>query len=748
MVGKLHSAVAVSLLLASLPPALAQLRVEDPPRVQPETPRTKEENDRLEAQKLYGVALLHEKSHRLIQAIKTYEQARKLDPQSSAILKALIPLYISVERTDDALEACQAALKLNPDDHEVLLTGGRLLNDLGRRKEALEMLGRAAKSPGLKDQPGERAQVLHEMGGVCEKAEDWAGAESACRSLAALLDNPKELLDTGDFTKEEVQKKAADTHERLGRLCLKQGKSEQAVADYKKALELDPARSNRLTLNLAQVCLARGQNDEALAQIAVYVQTKPDSREPYEVLATALRRLKRDRDIVTVLENLLKEDKDNVALKLVLGQECGRAAQAQKAEAIYTDLLQKTPTPEMYRGLFELYKGDPKAGEKVLHRLDKAIDAANPEEEGKDGDAEQAAHARAMLAALRDDGELVKALLSQAQARLTGGVKISHATRSSLAILAARTKQLDVAEQLYRNCLSGLRGRARQEQEHEVYGGLLDVLSRAHKHAEVIKVCQQGLEHAQNTSRVLFHVHMAEAYLAMDKSEEALKAIDTGVNEANDKSRLYLRRVRADMLTQAGKHDDAIAECQALLKEYNQDKDVRKVRLSLGHAYAAAKRYDEAEKQSRLLLELDPTDATAHNDLGYHLAERGKNLAEAEQLVRKAIDLDRKQRTAGTGLSLAADQDNAAYVDSLGWVLFKQGKFAEARKELEKAVALVDGEDPVLWDHLGDTYFRLGEKARAREAWKKSLALYDAGHRRKGDGRYKDIQDKLRLLEP
>jgi len=161
--------------------------------------------------------------------------------------------------------------------------------------------------------------------------------------------------------------------------------------------------------------------------------------------------------------------------------------------------------------------------------------------------------------------------------------------------------------------------------------------------------------------------------------------------------------------------------------------------------YSAAKDYAKAEEQLQILLENDANDATANNDLGYQWAEQGKNLEQAEKLIRKAIELDRKQRVTGTVLGTDADRDNAAYVDSLGWVLFRRGRLDAARKELEKAVALPEGvEDPTVWDHLGDVCFRLGDKAKAKEAWTKAVELYEVAHERMIDDRYKEIKEKLK----
>jgi Flp pilus assembly protein TadD len=81
-------------------------------------------------------------------------------------------------------------------------------------------------------------------------------------------------------------------------------------------------------------------------------------------------------------------------------------------------------------------------------------------------------------------------------------------------------------------------------------------------------------------------------------------------------------------------------------------------------------------------------------------------------------------------------------------VLFRRGKLADARRELEKAASLPGGDDdPVVWDHLGDVCFRLKDTDAAARAWRKSLECFEHGRRKKTDPRIDDIRQKLRLLE-
>jgi Flp pilus assembly protein TadD len=278
------------------------------------------------------------------------------------------------------------------------------------------------------------------------------------------------------------------------------------------------------------------------------------------------------------------------------------------------------------------------------------------------------------------------------------------------------------------------------------------VLALAHKNEDIIKVCNDGLQRARSTNRVLFLRELAQAHMALGHVRESLIAADDAVKAAGTReSVLYCRLARAQLFSQAEKHERAIAECQELLKDYNQPGDVHTIRSVLSALCSAAHQYDEAEKQLALILKDDPDDATANNDLGYLLADRNTKLEEAEKRIRKALELDRRQRDSNksTRLTLDGDRDNAAFVDSLGWVLFRKGDWSGARRELKKATSLPTGaEDPVVWDHLGDVYFRLKEVEKAGSAWRTAVELYESGGHRRPDERYREIKLKLQRLGP
>ncbi|HKQ46870.1 MAG TPA: tetratricopeptide repeat protein [Phycisphaerae bacterium] len=145
------------------------------------------------------------------------------------------------------------------------------------------------------------------------------------------------------------------------------------------------------------------------------------------------------------------------------------------------------------------------------------------------------------------------------------------------------------------------------------------------------------------------------------------------------------------------------------------------VRGSLVRIYQLMGREDQAAQQLEEILKTLPPDSGQpgapffdrfvgiNNDLGYTWADAGRRMDEAEKMIRFAVG---EKPTTG------------AYVDSLGWVLYKRGQFDEAIVHLRRAIRLSDSEDAVLFDHLADALYRKGDVAEARENWEKALKVH------------------------
>jgi tetratricopeptide (TPR) repeat protein len=767
---RLAPAVAFAAALSAWSPLLAQGEPGDRPTPVPAAKLSKSERDRAEAATLFGLGSLNEGRHRLLEALRCYETACKLDPDAVAPRRALVPLYLALDRLDDALAIARRVLELDPDDWETGVLCARQLRAQSKPKEAIEVLRRATTSPRLKDKPDAYAQLLADVAGLEEDIGEYAQAAAALGRLTELLDHPAPFIEQDLLTAEDAKSKAAESYESLGRVWLKAGNAAKAVTAFEAARKRDPNRAGRLALHLAEIHDRAGRPREALARLNEYLAGRPAGTEGYEMQIRLLNQLGESAQIVAELQAASAADPHNTALALLLARELRKTRQTAVAEQVYLRLIGEGGAgPDVYRGLFGLYGEQGMDGaKKALSRLDQTVKDANPEKPADGGppsnpnpsQAEnEAAKGRAMLVALREDPRAVQMLLSAAQQALVTPEQLQHSTRFLLAALAERTRKLDIAEQLYRSCLA--RPGGTQGGPQSVYLGLLTVLQRARKYQAVVDLCKQGLAEAGNVNRTLFFLEMSAAHLSLGQYEEALTTADQAVEVANPEARLDCQRHRADVLSKMGRHAEAIAACQEMLREYNQPQKgdaaladdrqaarLREIRLELSLVYNNAGQPEKSEEQLQLLLDAHPDDDTANNNLGFQWAERGANLDEAERLIRKAIQLDRANRSTGKSMGLDPDRENAAYVDSLGWVLFRKGDLKAARAELEKAAALPGGEDdPVVWDHLADVLFRMGERQRAAADWRKALALFDSGARPKDD-RYREIQKKLKQTAP
>jgi tetratricopeptide (TPR) repeat protein len=119
--------------------------------------------------------------------------------------------------------------------------------------------------------------------------------------------------------------------------------------------------------------------------------------------------------------------------------------------------------------------------------------------------------------------------------------------------------------------------------------------------------------------------------------------------------------------------------------------------------------YDKAADMFKKSIAIDPANAAeAYNYLGYMWAEHNTHLDEAAEMISRALQID---------------PNNGAFLDSLGWLEFRQGKFEQALTDLLRAAQNMSREDAVVYEHLGDAYLKLNRVSQALEAWQKAVIL-------------------------
>jgi tetratricopeptide (TPR) repeat protein len=193
----------------------------------------------------------------------------------------------------------------------------------------------------------------------------------------------------------------------------------------------------------------------------------------------------------------------------------------------------------------------------------------------------------------------------------------------------------------------------------------------------------------------------AQALLKAGKTADANKLLEDSAAKQPE-NREYVVGL-ADLYADQKRTADAVRVLEQARKTFGDDQTLT---MRIANAYEAAGQLDAAERELRQLVSDDPLNSDALNSLSYMFADRGMRLDEAVELARRAVNIE---------------PENPAYLDTLGWALFKQGRVDEAAEPLGKAATSLTG-NSVIQDHHGDVLEKRGRTAEAIAAWQRALA--------------------------
>ena len=204
-----------------------------------------------------------------------------------------------------------------------------------------------------------------------------------------------------------------------------------------------------------------------------------------------------------------------------------------------------------------------------------------------------------------------------------------------------------------------------------------------------------GGEHAMPA-----RMRTANAIAKQGKVEEA-RAFLKRVADENPDQEIQLLVAEAQLLREANRAKDAFDILGQALKN-----DPEQPELLYDFALTAEKleRYDLLESNLRKLIQVRPDYAHAYNALGYSYAERNTRLGEARKLIERALELS---------------PEDYFIIDSLGWVLYRQGDLKGALEQLRRAY---EGRpDAEIGAHLGEVLWVMGRTEEANRIWQESL---------------------------
>jgi tetratricopeptide (TPR) repeat protein len=715
------TAVTAGLLLLGISgTAVAKPRSTDalddrPERLVPKQSRSEEERDRLEAAAMFAAGRTLEQREESAAALKMFERAARLDPQATPVLRELVPLAYSINRRAEALRYAIKLAELDNSDPQLAQRIGQFFAEEGSPKRGAKLLEKALSAVEAEPNPtAARTQIRVELGRVYFLVDRFVDATKLFDKVLQALDKPEDFGLSGDERRRLVGDDGL-TYELIAATFLEVNRPDDAEKLFRKLNDLAPNPAV-LSLNQARVEEKRGHHAEALAKLDAYFKARPSdlSLPSLELLKNVLKESKQTSELLPRLEKLHKSMPDSAPVSYFLAEQYRQDDKLSLARPLYEAILKKGPSVEAYRALTEVYR--------KLDQLD-ALAALLGEVVEKSGSFEVLEKEAKTIAS---DDALAARLYKAVREKHGKAAVTDAAALEGAAALAAERKQFDMAGEFYD---LAIKANPKDKADLLLSWGL--ALFMADRNADAAKVFRRGIDEGKlPTEKPAFEFYLAGALEMDGHTDEALSIVRKMLDEKKPKESRYFARLPW-ILFHAKRNEEAFRAYQDLIARFDGDYSseenrdaMRSAREALSALCVTLHKPAEAEELLQQSLDEFPDDPGGNNDLGYLWADEGKHLKRGLAMIQKAV---------------AAEPDNSAYRDSLGWALFRLGRDDEAVTELKKAAA-GDHPDATVLEHLGDVYDHLPKSDDALKNWKRALAGYE---KEKDDEHIKAVRQKI-----
>ncbi len=514
---------------------------------------------------------------------------------------------------------------------------------------------------------------------------------------------------------ESLRKAEALAHFVEGTAFEENGEMEKALEAYRKVLNVDPGEAE-LAARVAALLTRQDEFPQAIDILKDAIKASPQASEPYLQLAFIYAKyLKKTDQAVEFANRAIALDPSNIEayqrlfeIELAAGDEkqahqsLDRAAKSHSTDPTFWTRLGK-----LYSSLIFKPDAEPKAEE--FTRLNEIFKKAV--EHGADDPAvlKEVADYYASSQQIKEAIPLYLRVLelqpddANAREKLATGFVLTNQRAKAVEMLEEIIKQrpekyqpYDLLAQIYDD-----QGRALQrENKSEDAKGAFGKAAANYEQSVLI-----------NPGHAITYVRLAELLLGpLKNAERAVTLLTEARRHFPDAPELaYYLGVA---LREAKHPQQAVATFEEALHESELESgEIATARFyfDFGATAEQAGLYDKAAEMFKKSIAIDPGNAAeAYNYLGYMWAEHNMHLEEAADMIKRALQID---------------PNNGAYLDSLGWLEFRQGKFDQALADLLRAAQNMPHDDAVVFEHIGDTYLRLNHVPQALEAWQKAMTL-------------------------
>ncbi len=505
------------------------------------------------------------------------------------------------------------------------------------------------------------------------------------------------------------------------------GEMNRALDAYRKVLNVDPGQA-QLAARVAGLLIQQDDFPQAIDVLKDAIKANPNNAEPYQQLAFIyLKYLKKtDQAIDYANRAIALNPEDAEGYQRLVEIEVAAGQEKKALEVLDRAAKVRSNDPAFWMRLGKLYMA-------ILFKSDSQ---PKPDELKKTNEIFKKAAEHA-----GDDPAVLKEIADYYAA----SQQLKEAIPLYLRVLELQPDDANAREKLATGfILTNQRGKAvemleqiikehpEKYQSYDLLAQVLDdearSLQRANRLEEAkARFAKVAANYEQslliNPNHPSTYLHLAELLLG------PLRDADRAVKLLTDARRRFpgapeIVYYLAIAQREAKQSQQAVATFEEALHEAQLDEDDDVINAKFYFNYGAAAEqaglYEKAADLLRKSIALDPANsAEAYNYIGYMWADHNMNLDEAEAMIKRALE---------------SEPNNASYLDSLGWMEFRKGKFDQALSDLLRAAKALERDDPVVFEHIGDTYLKLNRVPEALDAWQKALAL---------DPKNKTLADKI-----
>jgi len=549
---------------------------------------------------------------------------------------------------------------------------------------------------------------------------DWAPALAQQGDLHLALARSGEDVPGNVEAALDAYRKAAkadpgdiETTRALAELCAQTGRTEEAIG-HLTALAGRRGLPANLDMLLARLYLRTDRAPEAAPILEGLVRRSPASREAVDLLAGLYESAGRFDEALALYAPLLETGAARAGLNARIAVLHLEARRPRQAAGILEGAIALEPgSADLYLLLVQAYDqaGDPEAAIGACDRLLLL-----------DPDRIEARFHRARLLRQRGDAAAARAGYEDLVHRATRNDDLDERDEMIVTQAWAQAGLLAFAGRDWRAAADRLGTTLRRSPEPDVE--IARLRTRALIEAGDLDDAAAALAQDAAAFPEDLDMRVLACEIAAARGDEAgaaacCRSITADASGSVDAhlavSRSLMRRRR-------------FAEAEATLREaIDRHPGDDRLLFERGAALERAGRRGEAERALAAAIDRNPDNAMALNYLGYMLADSGRRLEDSLAYVERA---------------LALDPDNPAYLDSLGWALFKMERYAPAEEKLRAALRY-DATDPVLREHLGDLLIATGRPEEAVREWEAAL---QCGHEE--PDRIRGKVQRVRAVDP